>query len=184
MNEEMEAEMTEMDSKNDHLTVTEEEIFYESIPINLRKERSTLSYKETMNMDVENVNTFETRKKVNTIKWRPIFEVIYEAYFKGSKRFSDDFMKECKDNSNEYIDIPLEVKDNIKRMAMEQGLYAQVVMLRQKDLKFVATGKIKNEAKFKFHNDDPILKYCQKSLNSCCLSSLASAIAIINNNKT
>ena len=51
-------------------------------------------------MDIENINTFETTNKPNTIKWRPIFEVIDEAYFKGSKIFSDDFMKECKDNSN------------------------------------------------------------------------------------
>ena len=35
-------------------------------------------------------------------------------------------------------------------MVMEQGLYAQVIMLRPKDLKFVATDKNKNEAKFKF----------------------------------
>ena len=87
---------------------------------------------------------------MNTIKWRPIFEVIDEAYFKGCKIFSDDFMKECKDNSNEALDIPREVKNNIKRMAMEQGLYSQVIMLRQKDLNFFATDKIKNKAKFKF----------------------------------
>ena len=35
-------------------------------------------------------------------------------------------------------------------MAMEQGLYVQVIMLRRKDFKFVAIDKIKNEAKFKF----------------------------------
>ena len=35
-------------------------------------------------------------------------------------------------------------------MAMEQGLYAQVVMLRRKDLKFTESNKNKNEAKFKF----------------------------------
>ena len=33
---------------------------------------------------------------------------------------------------------------------MEQGLYSQVIMLRPKDLKFFATDKNKNEAKFKF----------------------------------
>ena len=33
---------------------------------------------------------------------------------------------------------------------MEQGLYAQVIMLSRNDLKFVATDKIKNEDKFKF----------------------------------
>ena len=35
-------------------------------------------------------------------------------------------------------------------MAMEQGLYAQVIRIRRKDLEFVATDKIKIEAKFKF----------------------------------
>ena len=35
-------------------------------------------------------------------------------------------------------------------MAMEQGLYAQVIMLRRKYLKCFATDKNKNEAKFKF----------------------------------
>ena len=35
-------------------------------------------------------------------------------------------------------------------MAMEQSLYAQVVKLRHKDLKCVATDKNKSEAKFKF----------------------------------
>ena len=35
-------------------------------------------------------------------------------------------------------------------MATEQVLYAQVTTLRQKDLKFDVTEKIKNEAKFKF----------------------------------
>ena len=34
-----------------------------------------------------------------------------------------------------------------------------------------------------FHKDAPILSYCQKSLNSCCLSSLASAFASINQSK-
>ena len=32
---------------------------------------------------------------------------------------------------------------------------------------------------FMFHKDAPILSYCQKKLNSCCFSSLASAFASI-----
>ena len=32
---------------------------------------------------------------------------------------------------------------------------------------------------FKFHNGAPILKYCQKSLNSCCFIILASSFASI-----
>ena len=35
-------------------------------------------------------------------------------------------------------------------MATEQILYAQVVKIRRKDLKFIATNKNKNKAKFKF----------------------------------
>ena len=45
MNEEIEAELTEMDSKTDHLAVTEEANIDEDIPIDLRKERSTQAYK-------------------------------------------------------------------------------------------------------------------------------------------
>ena len=48
----------------------------------------------------EKISKFEKRNKVNTIKWRPIYEVTDEPYFIGSKMFSDDFMKECKDNEN------------------------------------------------------------------------------------
>ena len=38
MNEEMEAELNEMDSETDHLVVTEESNVDESIPIDIRKE--------------------------------------------------------------------------------------------------------------------------------------------------
>ena len=37
---------------------------------------------------------------------------------------------------------------------------------------------------FKFLNDAPILKYCQKSLNSCCFNSLVSSFADINHNNS
>ena len=67
-----------------------------------------------MSKDINNIDTDETRTKVNTTKWRPIYEVIYEAYIKYSKMFSDDFIKEWMDNSNEAPDIPREVKNNIK----------------------------------------------------------------------
>ena len=38
-----------------------------------------------MRKDIENIDNFETRTKVNTTKWRPICEVIYEAYIKDFK---------------------------------------------------------------------------------------------------
>ena len=47
----------------------------------------------------------------------------------------------------------------------------------------VPIGNSKCMKKFKFHNDSPMLNYSRKSLNSCCLSSLASAFASIKKNK-
>ena len=73
------------------------------------------------------------KKKINTTKWRPIYEVIDEAYIENSKISPGGFIKECKNNSNEAQFIPRQVKNNIKRMEMEQGLYAQVIMIRRKD---------------------------------------------------
>ena len=110
MNEEMEAELTEMDSRTDNLEVTEEAKVDEAIQIDLRKEQSTEAYKETISIDIENIHTFETRTKVNTKQCRPIYEVIDKSYVKGSKLFSDYCIKECKYNSNEARDITREVK--------------------------------------------------------------------------
>ena len=130
MNKEMESELTEMDSRIDNLAVSEDANVYEANPIDIRKEQRTEAYKETIRKDINNIDTHETRKKVSTIKWRPIYEVIDEAYIKDSKIFSYDFIKERMDNSNEAHNIPRKVKNNIKRMAMEKGLYEKVVKLR------------------------------------------------------
>ena len=59
-------------------------------------------------------------------------------------------MKKWKDNAIDAQFVPLEVKNNTNQMSTEQGLYAQVVKIRQKYLKFIAENKNKNEAKFKF----------------------------------
>ena len=130
MNEEMEAEVTKMDSRPDNLAVLEDASVEEAVPIDIRKERITEAYKETTIKDIENIDTYETRTKVNTTKCRPIYEVIDEDYIGDSKIFPDDFIKEFKDNSNEAKFRLCEVKNNINRMSMEQGLYAQVIRIR------------------------------------------------------
>ena len=38
-----------------------------------------------MRQDIKKMDTYETRTKVNTTKWRPIYEVIDEAYIEESK---------------------------------------------------------------------------------------------------
>ena len=103
-----------------------------------------------MIQDINNIETYETRKKVNAKKWRPIYEVIYDAYIKESKSFPDDFIRDCKNNPNKAQFISVDVKNNIKRMSTEQSVYSQVNRLRREDLKFVATYKNKNKAKLKF----------------------------------
>ena len=40
-----------------------------------------------MNIDIENINTFENIIKVNTTQWRTIYKVIEEAYFEESDIF-------------------------------------------------------------------------------------------------
>ena len=44
-----------------------------------------------MDIDIDKINTYKLRNKVNTIKWRPIYEVIDEAYFMGSKKILRSF---------------------------------------------------------------------------------------------
>ena len=66
-----------------------------------------------MSIGIEKINTSEKRNKGNTIKWRPIYKVIYEAYSIYSKHFLDAFMQQCKDNANDAQFIPLENKNNI-----------------------------------------------------------------------
>ena len=95
MNEEMEAELNKMDSRPDNLAVSEDASVDKDVPIDIRKEQDIEAYKEKTSKDIENIDPYETRSKVNTTKWRPIYEVIDEAYIKYSKILPDDFIKEC-----------------------------------------------------------------------------------------
>ena len=106
--------MTKMYLITDHLADSENEGADEAVPIHIRKERKTKAYKETTSQDIENIDTFETRTKVNITQWRPIYEVIDEAYIKESNIFPDDFIREFKKNSNEPQFISSDVKNNIK----------------------------------------------------------------------
>ena len=67
-----------------------------------------------MNTDIENINTFEKRNNVYTTQWRKIYEVTEPDFFEKSDIFPDYFQKKCNDNANKYINIPIEVKNNIR----------------------------------------------------------------------
>ena len=134
--------MKEMDEKLGNNAFSEDDNFDEAIPIQIRKERTTEAYKEKMNEDIKTIAKNENSKKtVQRTKWRPIYEVIDEDYIKNSHIFPDDFTTKCKQCPNKPQNISSDVKNNMKRMAMEQSLYAQVIMFRRKDLKFDAADK-------------------------------------------
>ena len=84
----------------------------------LKDEQNTKAYEEKMNIDIENSNTTEKRKKVYNKQWRTIYEVIQPYFFRKTDIFPDDFIKKCKHNANEAQFLPLEVKNNINKMAM------------------------------------------------------------------
>ena len=100
MNKEIEAKLMKTDSRPESLAVSEDESVDEAVPIDIRKERKTKGYKETMSQDINNIDTYETRTKVNTTKWIPLYEVIDETYIKDSKTFPGDFIREYKKSSN------------------------------------------------------------------------------------
>ena len=80
-----------------------------------------------MKIDVENI-----AKNKNTY-WRPIYEVIQDSFFAETKTFPPIVLELCGKIQMRLISYHLKSKYLWKKMAMEQGLYAQVVIIRQKD---------------------------------------------------
>ena len=95
MNEEMEAELMKIYSIPDNLADSGDESVDEAVPIDIIKTRKTKAYKEKTSQDINNICTYETITKVNTTKWRPIYEVIDEAYIKESNIPPENFIREC-----------------------------------------------------------------------------------------
>ena len=99
--------------------------------------------------DIDNIDNYETRTKVNTTKWTPIYELVDEAYIKGSKNFSDYFIKKCKDNSNEARDIPRDVKITLIEWKCNKDYMHKWSCYVERIWNFLQQIR-KNEAKFKF----------------------------------
>ena len=115
--------MKEMDVKQGKNAYSEDDIIDEAIPIQIRKERTTEAYKEKMNEDIETIDKNENSKKiVQKTKWRTIYEVIDEDYIKNSHIFPDDLSQNVNIVQTNQKNISSDVKNNIKRMTMEQSL--------------------------------------------------------------
>ena len=80
----MEAEIIKINFTPDHLADSKDEGADEAIPIHIRKEITTKSYKEKMSQDIKHIDTYETSTKVNITQCRSIYEVIDEVYIKES----------------------------------------------------------------------------------------------------
>ena len=89
----METEMNERCVKHGQKAYSEDANVDEAIPIQTGKERTTEAYKETMNQDIETIDKYDNRRILNITQWRPIYEVIDEAYIKDSNIFLDDFIR-------------------------------------------------------------------------------------------
>ena len=94
-----------MDVKQGKKAPSEDANIDESIPIQIRKKRTTEAYKETMIQDIETIEKYENRTVVQRTKWRPIYEVIDEDYIKNSNIFPDDFIIKCKQFPNKPQNI-------------------------------------------------------------------------------
>ena len=85
----------------------------------IRKERTTESYKDNMNKDIETIEKNENSKQIfQKTKWRTIYEVIDADQIQNSNIFPTAFIAKCKLYPNEPQFITQDVKNNIKRMAM------------------------------------------------------------------
>ena len=88
-----------------------------------------------------------------------MYEVIDEAYIEEYNILPGGFIRECKNSSNKGRLMPSEVKNNMKRMAMKQSLYSQLISIRRNYQKCFAIDikKLKLNLSFKVnlkdHND-------------------------------
>ena len=73
-----------------------------------------------MDKDIETVEKNENSKQIfQKTKWRKIYEVIDKDYIENSNIFPDAFIKKCILCPNKPQFISQDVKNNIKRMAMD-----------------------------------------------------------------
>ena len=94
--------------------------------VTTKEENNNLEYQEKMNVDIEKV---ASKKQ---LFGRPIYEVIQNSYIEETRIFPTIILDQFKNNPNESQNIPNEIKA-YWNMAMEQELYAHVVMIRQRE---------------------------------------------------
>ena len=78
-----------------------------------------------------------------------IYKFIDSLYSAATNIFPKEFLDQCRNNPNNPQNIPSGVKAALVKMALEQGLYAKVFMIRRK---FSDNKKEKKKTKkYNFH---------------------------------
>ena len=77
-----------------------------------------------LEIDIKNIDRIKNIHKHHKTHWRKIYEVIQQEFFDETSIFPEEFLKQCNNNANEPHNIPTDVKNNPKKMAMEKDLYA------------------------------------------------------------
>ena len=83
----------------------------------------TSDYYTIMHLYVANID----KNDKNT--WRIIYEEIAERYFAEVKRSPRVFIYLCKNNPNDPQKNPADIKKNLKTIALEESLYAQLLSI-------------------------------------------------------
>ena len=74
--------------------------------VSIEYEKNTLEYQETMNLEIGKI--------VNKKNWRPIYEVIDNSVFAVTNVFLTEILDQCKNSSNETLNLTSEVKVSLK----------------------------------------------------------------------
>ena len=174
--------------------VTSEAKTSNNTEIYLKEERKKQAYKETMNIDIEKLTHSKIKTKYIQLKGGKYTKLQNQSFFKKSDIFPDDYIKKYKDDANEakskfqdqsersqhWFDFDFDWIE-VNFSTSEPYLYKKKFQSHDdtqhtNTFKFfqVPIGNSKCVEIFNFHNDAPILKYCQKSFISYCFSILAS----------
>ena len=95
--------------------------------VTVEEERTNLEYQKTMNLYIENISS--TSQQI----WRSIYEIIHDDYFKAVKLFPTKCLSHCLKKMN-LKTYQMHSKHLLKNMALEKGFYAQVVVIRRRNL--------------------------------------------------
>ena len=87
--------------------------------VEIESERKTEAYTVTLKIYILNINKIENIHNHHKRHCRTIYKVIQQEFFDETDISPEEFLKYCKNNSNVPFIIPPDIKNDLKKMAME-----------------------------------------------------------------